>query len=130
MHAVSHCLSLEMMYVCRVFSNKVSSDQDIRLGKKKKDCCCLVGKSCLILCNIMDCSPTAFSVHGVFQARILEWVAIPSSRESLQPRNQTHVSCLSCIGRWILYHYTTREWIPQNRYNIVYILLSQLWQNA
>ena len=53
--------------------------------------------------------PTSPSVHGIFQARILEWVASSYSRESSQPRDQTHVSCISCIGRWILYHCTTWE---------------------
>ena len=43
-------------------------------------------QSCPILCNPMDCSPSGFSVHGIFQARILEWVAIPCSRGSSQPR--------------------------------------------
>ena len=44
------------------------------------------------------------SVHGILQARILEWVAVPSSRGSSQPRDQTHTSYVSCIGRWVLYH--------------------------
>ena len=46
----------------------------------------------------MDCSPPGSSVHGILQARTLEWVAVPSSRASSQPRDQTHVSCVSCIG--------------------------------
>ena len=46
----------------------------------------------------MDHSPPGSSVHGILQARILEWVAMPSSRGSSQPRNQTHVSCVSCIA--------------------------------
>ena len=50
----------------------------------------------------MDCSPPGSSVHGIFQARILEWVVISFSRVSSLPRNQTHVSSVSCIGRWIL----------------------------
>ena len=58
------------------------------------------------LCNPMDCSPPGSPVHGIFQARILEWVAISSSRGSSQPRDWTHVSC---IGRWILYHSATWE---------------------
>ena len=41
---------------------------------------------------------------GILQARILEWIAMPSSRGSFQSRDQTQVSCVSCIGRWILYH--------------------------
>ena len=54
-------------------------------------------------CNPMDCSPPGSSVHGLFQARILEWVAI-SSRRSSRLRDRTLISFVSCIGRWILYH--------------------------
>ena len=50
------------------------------------------------------CSPPGSSVHGIFQARILEWVAISFSRGSSWLRDQTGVSCVSCVGRWILYH--------------------------
>ena len=56
------------------------------------------------LCGPMDYSPPGFSVHGIFQARILEWVAISSSRGPSWPRDQTHISCVSCIGRQIRYH--------------------------
>ena len=66
---------------------------------------CSVAWSCLTLCNPMDWAPPGFSVRGIFQARILEWVAFSSSRASSQPRGRTHVSCLSCIGRWVLYHW-------------------------
>ena len=48
-----------------------------------------------------DCSQLRSSVHGILQARFLEWVAISSSRGSSRPRDQTYVSC---IGRRILYH--------------------------
>ena len=61
----------------------------------------LVIQSCLTLCDPMDCNPPGFSVHGILQARILEWVAIPFSRGCSQPRDQTWVSC---IGRQIIYH--------------------------
>ena len=44
-------------------------------------------QSCLTLCNPMDCSPAGSSVHGILQARILEWDATPSSRGVFQPRN-------------------------------------------
>ena len=47
---------------------------------------------CLTLCDLMDCSPPGSSVHGIIQARIPEWVAMPSSRGSSQPRDRTHVS--------------------------------------
>ena len=49
-----------------------------------------VTQSCLTLCDPMD--PT---VHGILQARILEWVAFPFSRESSQPRDRTQVSCIA-----------------------------------
>ena len=49
-------------------------------------------QSCLTLCDPMDCSPPGSSVHGILQARILEWVSLSSSRGSSQPRDQTQVS--------------------------------------
>ena len=57
----------------------------------------------------MVCSLTGSSIHGILQATILEWVAIFFSRGSFWLRNQIHISCISCIGRWILYHCTTRK---------------------
>ena len=67
--------------------------------------CVLAAQSCPTLCNSTDCSPPGSSVHGISQARILEWVAISFSRES-QPRNWTHVSY---IGMQIFYHWATWE---------------------
>ena len=55
----------------------------------------LVALSCLTLCHPMDCSPPGSSVHGILQTRILEWVAMHSSRGSYWPRNRTHISCKS-----------------------------------
>ena len=55
----------------------------------------LVAQSCLTLCNPTDCSPPGSSVHGILQARILEWVAISFSRGSSQLRDQTQVSCIA-----------------------------------
>ena len=52
----------------------------------------LVTQSHLTLCDTMDCSPPGSSVHGILQARILEWVTIPFSRGSSPPRDQTQVS--------------------------------------
>ena len=69
---------------------------------------CSVTQSCPSLCDPMDCSPPD-SVHGIFQARILEWVTISCFRGSSQLRDWTCVSCVSCIGRWILYHWTSWE---------------------
>ena len=75
--------------------------------------------SCPNLCNPMDCSLPGSSVCGIFQARILEWVAMPSSRGSSWPRDRNQVSC---TGRWILYHWANggspmpRTWIV----NLIY----------
>ena len=62
-----------------------------------QSCCCLVAKSCPTLCDPRDCSPPGSSVHGISQARILYWVAMPSSRGSSLPEDWTH---LSCTGLW------------------------------
>ena len=59
---------------------------------------------CLNLCDPMDCSPPGSSVHGISQARILEWVAI--SRGSSWPRDWT---CFFYIGSQVLYHWATRK---------------------
>ena len=56
--------------------------------------CVWITQSCLILCDPIDCSPPGFSVHGIVQIKILEWVAIHFSRESSQPRDWTWVSWL------------------------------------
>ena len=57
-------------------------------------CAHMLTQSCPNLCNPMDCSPPGSSVHKIFQARILEWVAISFSRGSSRPRDQTHISHL------------------------------------
>ena len=67
---------------------------------------CLVAQSCLTLCDPMDSSLPDSSVVGIFQARILEWVAISFSRGSSRPKDQTHVFY---IGRQFLYHWATWE---------------------
>ena len=53
------------------------------------------------LCDLMDCSPLGSSVHGILQAKILEWVAISSSRGSSRLRDRTPISHILWIGRWI-----------------------------
>ena len=54
-----------------------------------------IAQSCPTLCNHMDCSPPGSSVHGILQARILEWVAISFSRGSSRPSDQTLVFCIA-----------------------------------
>ena len=61
--------------------------------KRKKES--EVAQSCLTLCDPMDCRLSGSSVHGIFQARVLEWIAISFSRGSSRPRNQTWVSCIA-----------------------------------
>ena len=63
-------------------------------------------QSCPTLGIPMDCSLPGSSMNpmGILQAKILEWVAISSSRESSKPRNRTHITYVSCIGRLVLYH--------------------------
>ena len=60
----------------------------------------------------LDCSPPGSSVHGILQARILEWVAMLSSRGSSRPRNQTHISGISCIAGGFFTHWITWEACP------------------
>ena len=59
---------------------------------------CLVAQSCPTLCNPMHCSPLGSSVQGILQKRILQWVAISFSKGSSRLRDQTCVSCVSCIA--------------------------------
>ena len=75
----------------------------------------MCAKSCLTLYDPMDCSPPGSSVHGIFQARILKWLAMPSSKGSPQPRDLTHNSCIA--GRFFTsespgkpkYHHTSKQ---------------------
>ena len=55
----------------------------------------IVTQSCLTFCNPIDYSPPGFSVHGILQARILEWTAMPSSRGPSWPRSRTWISCIA-----------------------------------
>ena len=67
-------------------------------------CCAKLPQLCPTLCSPMDCSPPGSSVHGILQARILEWIAKSSPAVSSPPRDRTCCSYVSCIGRWVLYH--------------------------
>ena len=60
----------------------------------------LVVQSCPTLCNPVDCSPPDSSAHGILQARLLEWVAMPYSRGSCKPQNRTQISCIA--GRFFI----------------------------
>ena len=73
-----------------IFFGEVSS-QSLRKKRKKE----LVTQSCPTLWDPMDCSTQGFCVHGILQARMLKWVAMPFSRESSWPRDRTQVSCIA-----------------------------------
>ena len=76
--------------------------------------CVCVAQACPTLCDPTDCSPPGFSVHEILQARILEWIAIPFSRGTSQPRDQTLVSCIA--GRFFTIWATGKSmiltWLP------------------
>ena len=83
---------------------------------------CVYMLSLVWLCDPMDCGLPGCSVHRIFQARIQECVAISCSRGSVWPRDPTHISCVSCIGRWILYNWATWE-ATMNNYMLLLLLL-------
>ena len=69
------------------------------------ECVCVCARACACslqlcstLCDPMNCSPPGSSVHGIIQSRTLEWVVISLSRGSSQPRDWTHISCISCTA--------------------------------
>ena len=67
-------------------------------------CMCVLSSVSVFATSCTVCSLAGSSARGTFQARILESNALSSCRGSSQPRNRTHVSCVSCIGKWIVYH--------------------------
>ena len=77
----------------------------------------LFTKSCPTLCDPMDCSPSGSTVHGIFQAIMLEWVAISFSRGSSWPRNRTHNSCVSCTAGGFCTH-----WAIQEAHSLIFII--------
>ena len=96
LHWVPDCVKF-----CVHFKNGVSClPESLSLPKKSP----VVILSLVWLCSPMDYSLSGFSPHGIFQARILEWGVICYSRRSSQPKEQSHISWVSHIGRWIFYH--------------------------
>ena len=75
-------------------------------------------QSCPTLCGPMDCRSPGASIHGLLQAGILEWVAIPFSSGYSWPSDQTPISCL---GRWVLYHWAT--WEALSSLPVLYFIL-------
>ena len=85
----------------------------------------LVTQSCLTLCDPTDCSPPVYSVHGILQARILEWAAIPFFSRSSQPRDWTQVFCV--VGQVLyIWAYITIGCYQNQEIAIGTILLARL----
>ena len=107
------CFMFVCLFVCLSFGLE-SSDILINLFYFILSSYCSDSQSCPNLCDQWTvCSLPASSIHAILPARILEGVAIPSSRGSSQPRDRTRISCVSYIGRQIVYHHTTWEETPE-----------------
>ena len=95
-------ISLQSKGLSRVFSNTTVQKHQFfgaQLSSQSNSMCVLSDFSRVWpFVTPMDCSLLGFSVHEILQARILEWVAIPSSRGSSPSWDSTHVSCASCVG--------------------------------
>ena len=103
-------LSNISLYVCVCLYVYIYTYMYIYTYIHKHTFVCLLAKLCPTLLRLHGLySLIGSSLHWLFQAGILEWVAISYSRGSSQPRDQTHVSGVSCIGRQILYHWATWE---------------------
>ena len=96
----------------------MNSQEEFFWGKRQ--CVWLVAQLCPTPCNLMDYSPPGSSVHGILQARILEWVALPSSRGSSQPRDWTQVSCIA--GGFFTIWATREAQVKCDGYGVVDIL--------
>ena len=98
----------EKMFNITNFLQNVNQNHEIlpctcQLGDYHKDMP-VCAQSCPAFCNPMGCRPPGPSAHGIFQTRILEWGVISCFRGSFQPKDQSQVFCISCIGQQDLYH--------------------------
>ena len=105
-----------------LYSLENSLRRNVSFHPEKLGHCCLVAKSSPTLCDPMDCSPPGSSVHGISQARILEWVAISFPRESSRPRDRT---CISCVGRWVLQRLSHQGSLKLGQWHMAGMLLSE-----
>ena len=83
---------------------------------------------CLFQTPWAGCSPPGSSLHGILQARILEWVAISFFKGSSWPRDWTCVSCIFCFGRQILYHHATWEALLPHNKSLISLFLEYFLQ--
>ena len=89
-----------------------------------------VTRSCPTLRDPLDCSPPGSSVHGIFQARVLEWIAISFSRASSWPRDGTQVSRIA--GRCFCHpsHQDQRNWSDEEHYGMIATNIVNLWPSV
>ena len=105
----SHPSSVLLQFLCLIGSLVILIFNFILISIEVCVCTCSVAQSYLTLCDPIKCGPTASSIHGISQARILERVVISSSRGSSWPMDWTFISCISLLVSWILYHCATWE---------------------
>ena len=99
-----HVLSHNLSDICRELNTK-KKKQFVMVLKLHTVCVQSVTQLCPTLCDPTEWRPPSSTDQGIFQARILEYIAaISYSRRPPRPRDQTYVSCVSCIGRQILCH--------------------------
>ena len=106
-----------LQFYVRITSEKLFEFVSLTMQKVKV----LVAQLCPILCDPMDCSPPGSSVHGILQARTLEWVAIFFSRESSQARDRTRVSLIS--GRFFTVWATRKPCWHALKYLLIHVFV-------
>ena len=98
-------ISCSLLKIFPLFSDRI--DHLELPGSSSNHTSIIIFMYCSYMCihakSLQLCVP-ASSVRGILQARILEWVAVPSSRGPSPPRDWIWISSVSCIGRWVLYH--------------------------
>ena len=115
---LSHIKSISWVMGLETTLSEMIEKSPGMVGSKR--CRSPIVHACVLSCSVVSYSlwlhwlhSQPDSVHIIFHSRILEWVAISSTRGSSQPRDWTCISCISYIGRWILYHYPFRShWSP------------------
>ena len=131
----SYCPSIFLTVSLLVFQNEIlvpilKFQEKILIGWLKNNikfktiifliCMCSVAQWRLTLCDPLDCSLPGSSVHGIFQAKVLEWVAISFSRGSYWSRDWTHISCIFCIAgglftHWAIWDNTKIGWVEKKK---------------
>ena len=104
----AHGLEDSILIKCPYYPRQ-STESVLSVSAQLKQSVCAYSLSRVWLCDPLDCSLPSSSVLGISQARTLEWVAISFSRGSSQLRDQTHVSCVSCIAGRFFTHWAISE---------------------